>query len=278
MFGNFLKHYIYIYIYNYIYIISNNTFAEVGECQTCLFRCGLCCKNLCKRDLNRLRRQIDSIKITKEDINKKNCSYSYSNFNFINKFKKLEGSGRFIKAEDSINLNEWFVEYNKFLGNSYPGKDKFNDSFDLFCSYFTSRMTAKVQYNLPAGDVDKYIVIEGTIKIPDNITEEEFKKQYFETEYELMMYNMIKNCMSNNYGFSYYLDNLDIFKNYNLESPYEEYKKNQETKPRNEKIDELVTKENLSTIFDSKIKGKDLIIIYKYCDKGKVSIFTKKEN
>lgn len=255
-----------------------NSLAEVGECALGCFRCGLCCKNLCKRDLNRLRKQIDSIKITEKNINKPNCSYSYSNFNFTCKFKKLEGSGRFIKAEDSINLNEWFVEYDKFLGNSYPGKDKFNDSFDLFCKYFTSRMAAKVQYDLPEGDVDQYIVIEGTIKISDNMTLEEFKKQYFETEYELMMYNMIKNCMGNNYGFSYYLDNMDTMGRYNFEAISDKDKKDQNLKPRNKKIDELITKENISRIFDTKIKGKNLIIIYKYDRRGEVSIFTQKEN
>ena len=169
-------------------IFKNNIYSEYSECELSCFRCCcLCCKNLCNKDLNRLRKRIDNIKITKDDVNKANCNYSYSSFNFSNKFKKLEGKGRFIKAEDSINLNEWYVEYDKYLGNSYPGAKKFSDGFDLYCDYFTSRMANKVQYDLPAGDVDKYIVIELTIKISDNMTLEEFKKQYFETEYELMM-------------------------------------------------------------------------------------------
>ena len=261
----------------YMYTIININ-SEVGECKLGCFRCFLCCKNLCKKEKNKLRREIDNIKVTKDDINKANCNYSYSKFNFSDKFKKLEGKGRFIKAEDSINLNEWFKIYNEFLGESYPKKKIFNETYELLCQYFTSRMAGKVQYDLPKGDVDKYIVIEGTIKIPDNITLEEFEEQYFDAEFELIMYNMIRNCMGNNYGFSYYLDNMNEYGYYNLEGILDEDKNNQNTKPRNEKIDELVTKRNLHDIFDTKIKGKNLIIIYKYDKSGKVFIFTKKEN
>ena len=85
--------------------------------------------------------------------------------------------------------------------------------------------------------------------------------------------------MNNNYGFSYYLDNMDNIGRYNLECILDEDKNNQNTKPRNEKIDKLITKENLDqNLFDNKIKGKNLIIIYKYNIERKVLIFTQKEN
>lgn len=277
MFRNFLKHYIYL-------CTIFNSLAEVGECALSCLRCGLCCKNLCNKDLNRLRKRIDNIKITKDDINKANCNYSYSNFNFTGKFEKLEGSGRFIKAEDSINLNKFFKEFSEYLGDEYPGHDKFEDSYDLFCSYFTSRMAAKVQYDLAGGKVDNYIVIEGTIKIPNDMTIDDFKKKYFLFEkdgndFNYMMYNMVRNCMNNNYGFSYYLDNMSEFAEYNFElSKYDKDKNNKDLVPRNKKIENLITKENLPILFDSKIKGKNLIIIYKYYRRGEVSIFTQKEN
>ena len=276
MFRNFLKHYIYL-------CTIFNSLAEVGECALGCFRFSLCCRHLCNKDLNSLRKRIDSIKITKDDVNKANCNYSYSSFNFTDKFKKLEGSGRFIKAEDSINLNEFFKEFSEYLGDKYPGYDKFQNSYDLFCSYFTSRMAAKVQYDLEKGDVDKYIVIEGTIKIPNDITIDDFKKKYFLFEkdgddFNYMMYNMVRNCMNNDYGFSYYLDNMDEIGRYNFETILDKDKNNQNLKPRNKKIDKLITKENISKIFDTKIKNKNLIIIYKYNEKGKVYIFTQKEN
>lgn len=263
-------------------IFKNNIYSEYGECALSCFRCGLCCKNLCNKDLNKLRKRIDNIKITKDDVNKNNCSYSYSKFNFTDKFKKLEGPNRTIKAEDSINLNNFFKEFNECLGDEYPGYDKFEDSYDLFCGFFTSRMAGQVQYDLAKGDVDQYIVIEGTIKIPNDMTIDDFKSKYFlfkddGQDFNYMMYNMVRNCMNNDYGFSYYLDNMDIFGRYNLECILNEDKNNQNTKPRNEKIDELITKENLPKLFDTKIKGKNLIIIYKYDKKGKVFIFTKKD-
>ena len=261
-------------------IFRNNIFCKIGTCKACIFKCGLSCKNLCNKDLNRFRKLISGIKIEKEDINKANCNYTYSNFNFSNKMKKLEGKGRYIKAEDTINMNKYFEKFNEYLGDTYPGRDKFEESYEFMCSYFVLQMAPKVQYDLEAGDADSFIVLEGTIKIPEDMELEEFKKKYFliesDQDFDLMMFNMVKNCMNNGYGFSYYLDNLNKYGYYRFEESYGEDKDDKNIEPRNKKIDELIKKDNIDKIYDSKIRGKNLIIIYKYYRKGEICIFTQK--
>lgn len=201
--------------------------------------------------LETLKNKLKNIKIEKNNIVEKPDNYANINDDVADLKNITNGKkdDKIIKKESIVDITEYFKAFNEYLGKEYKDKNTFNNGFDKVKEEFENNFKDKVDF-----DFDKcknYLVIEGTVKVPNDATIDKLKEQYWNNEFEKNMFNLITNCINNNNKFYVYFDNL------NKDSVYDG-----SFKPRNKNAKKELTRKEVKDEVLNKHKDKNLIILY----------------
>ena len=265
-----------LYIFNFFNIITDET-------NTCVVKTFMCCKRCSDSKLRNMYKNLNNLDPDKTPIKHQETI----NFKDLEEIKniKIENPAGSIKPTDILDVNEWFKIFNDSLYDEYTNCDDFNYRFWHLRDVFVKKFKNKTQYDI--WSVDQYLTIEGTVKIPNNMSIEDFRNNYISAEYEKVMYNLIRNCIKNKLNFRLYLDNLNKNgkyyqevndnEDYNHEPTKPDLGENKAYLPRNPKINKIITRFNYEELFDKEIKGKEVIILYNFGQMGEYKAFTTKD-
>lgn len=202
--------------------------------------------------LETLKSKLKNIKIEKNNIvenpdNHANINADIADLKSITDGNKDEN--KIIKKESIVEITAYFKAFNEYLGKEYKDKNTFNNGFDKVKEEFENNFKEKVDFDF--SKCKKYLVIEGTVKVPNDATIDKLKEQYWNTEFEKNMFNLITNCINNNNKFYVYFDNLN--KNLVYDGSF---------KPRNKNAKKELTIKDVNDDVVNKHKDKNLIILY----------------
>ena len=215
--------------------------------------------------LETLKSKLQKLKIEQNNINTNTNNYEKINSDnpIIKQINNNNNNEKVVKKESIIDVTEYFIALNEYNGKEYQGKETFNKGFDELNKKFKNDIENEVDYDF--AKIIKYLVIEGTVKVPKNATLDSLKKEYWDNEKEKNLYNLIKNCIDNGYKFYVYLDNLN-----------KDLKYDSDFRPRNKKAKKELNLNDVNQGIIDKHKDKELIILY-VLRKGEAHVFTTQE-
>lgn len=215
--------------------------------------------------LETLKGKLQKLTIEQNNINKNSNDHGNIS-NDVTDLKVVENNnknGQVVKKESIVDVTEYFKALNNYLGKQYKGKEEFQKGFDELSQKFLNDFKDKVDFDY--SKCEKYLVIEGTVKVPNDATLESLKKQYWDDDKQKDLYNLIVNCINNNNKFYVYFDNLNKDLEYG-----------NGFRPRNKKAKKELTLNDVNEDTINKHKGKDLIILY-VLNKDQEHVFTTQD-